>query len=128
MHINHFSCVRLFVTPWTVACQAPLFMESPGKNTGMGCHVLLQGTFPTQGLNPSLLHCRQILYFLSHQGSPQLTIMCHYCLTNHNRCTIPMQDVNNKENLGGRIWELSELTTQFFHKPEPVQKIKSINF
>ena len=35
-----------------------------------GCHSLLQGIFPTQGLNPGLLHCRQILYCLSHQGSP----------------------------------------------------------
>ena len=44
-----------------------------GKNTGVGCHFLLQGTFPTQGLNLSLLcllHCKWILYTLSHQGSP----------------------------------------------------------
>ena len=40
--------------------------NSPGKNTGMGCHALLQGIFPTQGLNPGLLHCRRILYHLSH--------------------------------------------------------------
>ena len=44
--------------------------DSPGKNTGMGCHALLQGIFPTQGSNPGLPHCRQILYYLSHQGSP----------------------------------------------------------
>ena len=44
--------------------------DSPGKNTGVGCHALLQGIFPTQGLNPGLLHCRQILYCLRHQGSP----------------------------------------------------------
>ena len=36
----------------------------------MGCHFLLQGIFPTQGSNPGLLHCRQMLYHLSHQGSP----------------------------------------------------------
>ena len=41
--------------------------DSPGKKTGMGCHTLLQGIFPTQGSNPGLLHCRQILYWLSHQ-------------------------------------------------------------
>ena len=40
---------------------------SPGKNTGLGCHVLLQGLLPTYGLNPGLPHCRQILYHLSHQ-------------------------------------------------------------
>ena len=44
--------------------------DSPGKNTGVGCHSLLQGIFPTQGLNPVFLHCRQILYHLSCQGSP----------------------------------------------------------
>ena len=44
--------------------------DSPGKNTGVGCHSLLQGIFPTQGSNPGLLRCRQTLYCLSHQGSP----------------------------------------------------------
>ena len=44
--------------------------DSIDKNTGVGCHALLQGIFPTQGLNPGLLHCRWILYYLSHQGSP----------------------------------------------------------
>ena len=38
--------------------------DSPGKNTGVGCHALLQGIFPIQGSNPGLLHCRQILYQL----------------------------------------------------------------
>ena len=41
--------------------------DSPGKNSGVGCHSLLQGIFPTQGLNPGLPHCRQILYQLIHQ-------------------------------------------------------------
>ena len=50
---------------WTVVHQ-----NSPGKNTRVGCHSLLQGIFPTQGLNPGPLHCRQILYHLSHQGNP----------------------------------------------------------
>ena len=44
--------------------------DSQGKNTGVGCHALLQGIFPTQGMNPDLPHCRWILYHLSHQGSP----------------------------------------------------------
>ena len=43
--------------------------DSPGKNTGVGCHAFLQGIFPTQGSNPGLPQCR-ILYRLSHQGSP----------------------------------------------------------
>ena len=41
----------------------------PGKNTGVGCHSLLQRIFLTKGLNPDLLRCRQILYHLSHQRS-----------------------------------------------------------
>ena len=60
--VSRVSHVRLFVTSWTVAHRVPLSMDSPGKNTGMGCHSLLQGIFPTQGLNLGLLHCRQILY------------------------------------------------------------------
>ena len=44
--------------------------DSPGKNTGVGWHALFQGIFPTQGSNPGILHCRWILYHLSHQGSP----------------------------------------------------------
>ena len=59
----------LFVTPWTVAHQAPLSMDSPGKNTGVGSRSLLHGIFPIQGSNPGLPHCRRILYHLSHQGS-----------------------------------------------------------
>ena len=53
-------------TPWTV----DRLWNYPGKNTGVGCHFLLQGIFLTQGSNPGLLHCRQILYHLSHQRSP----------------------------------------------------------
>ena len=45
--------------------------NSPGKNTGVGCHFLLQGIFQTQGSNLGLLKLRQILYHLSHQGSPE---------------------------------------------------------
>ena len=43
--------------------------NSPGQNTGVGSLSLLQGIFPTQGLNPGLPHCRRILYQMSHQGS-----------------------------------------------------------
>ena len=44
--------------------------DSLGKNTGVDCHALLQRIFPIQGLSPGLLHCRWILFCLSHQGSP----------------------------------------------------------
>ena len=49
------NCVPLFVTPWTVAPQAPLSMGFSSKNTGVGFHFLFQGIFPTQGSNPHLL-------------------------------------------------------------------------
>ena len=46
--------------------------NSPGQNTGVGSLSLLQRIFPTQGSNPGLPHCRQILYPLSHKGSPRI--------------------------------------------------------
>ena len=46
--------------------------DSPGKNIGLGCHDLLQGIFPTQGSNPELPCCRQVLYHLSYQRSPRI--------------------------------------------------------
>ena len=67
------SRVRLFVTQRTTSCQAP---DSPGKNTGVGCHALLQGIFLAPGSNPGLLHYRQILYHPSHWGG--LTVLRKY--------------------------------------------------
>ena len=58
-----------------IGCSPPgssVHRNSPGNSTGVGCHALLQGIFPTQGLNPRLSHCRRILYQLSHQGSQGL--------------------------------------------------------
>ena len=67
-----FSHVWVFATLLTIACQAPLSMGFSGKNTGVACHFLLQGIFPTQELNKYLmcfLHCKQILYPLRHWRS-----------------------------------------------------------
>ena len=153
--LSCFSLVQLFVTLWTIACQAPLStgfsrqqywsglplsppedlsdlgMEPmslalaggwaseesevaqscltlcnpmncslprfsihgifPGNNTGVGCHFLLQGIFLTQGLNPGLLHCRQMLYCLSHQGK------CHRnlkLLQDSSHLTIPKRTIS----------------------------------
>ena len=92
MKVKPLSLVRLRVTPWTAAYQAPPSMgfsrqkywsgvpscytmacsppalcpwDFPGKNTGVVYHFLLQAIFPTQRLTLGLLHCRQILYQLS---------------------------------------------------------------
>ena len=59
-------------------CSLPgssVYGDSPGKNTGMDCHALLQGIFPTQESNPGLSHCWRILYFLSNQGSPDFLLV-----------------------------------------------------
>ena len=58
-------------------CSPPcssVYGDSPGKNTGVSCHSLLQGVFPTQGSNPSLLHCRQSLFHLSYQESTYVVV------------------------------------------------------
>ena len=54
--------------------------NSPGQSTEVGSLSLLQGIVPTQGLNPGLLHCRQILYQRSYKGSPKNTGVCCYFL------------------------------------------------
>ena len=59
---NPMDWSPLVLCPW----------DSPGKNTRVGCHALLQAIFLTQGSNPGLPHCGQILYHLSHQGSPSI--------------------------------------------------------
>ena len=70
--------------------------DFPGKNTGVGCRFLLQGIFPTQGSNPGLLHCRQMLYHLSHQGSllGKQILKFHFRLTESE--TLWGRRVNNK--------------------------------
>ena len=55
---------------WPCGLYSP--WNSPGQNTGVGSLSLLQGIFPTQGSNPGLLYCRQILYQLSYQGSREM--------------------------------------------------------
>ena len=62
------SCPTL-LNPWNYSRPgSPVQGDFPGKSPGVGCHSLLQGIFPTQGLNLGLLHCKQILYHLSHQA------------------------------------------------------------
>ena len=64
-----------------MACSLPGSACSlPGKNIRMGCHFLLQGIVLTQGLKPGLLHCRQILHHLSHQGTWYLYTFTSYIL------------------------------------------------
>ena len=74
------SCLTLCI-PWTVACQAPVYpWDFPSKNTGVVNHSFLQEIFPTQRLNPALLHCRLILDHLSHEGNPWCWVLMYFCL------------------------------------------------
>ena len=79
MLVNH-SCPAL----WHPMDYSPpgtsVHGDSPSKSTRVDCHVLLQGIFPTQGSDSTILHCRQILYQLSYQGSPNYLYMDIYPL------------------------------------------------
>ena len=75
LRLQHYHSVLCLVTQSCLSlcnpmnCSLPgssVHGDSPGKNTGVGWHALLQGIFPTQGLNPCLPHCRRILYCMSH--------------------------------------------------------------
>ena len=112
-----FNCVQLFMTPWTVALQAPLSMEFSGKNTAVGCHFLLQEIFPTQGSNPGLLHCRRILLPLSHLGSFLrsklklfLSVQGSDCLDTGNIVSTTQVLPRKKYSLRGRSWDQSQST------------------
>ena len=105
--LSSFTRVRLLVTPWAVTRLAPLSMGFPlqeycrglpfpshsGSSAGTLTLTLLQGIFLIQGLNLGLPHCRQILYYLSRQGSPALLthlsfslLLSLFCLaTAHNQ-------------------------------------------
>ena len=83
-------------------CSTPLssvYRDSPGKSTGVGCHGLLQGIFPTQGSNPGLPHFRRNLYGLNHRGSPRKPLITF------NLNPSPIQH--------GNLWTLSQLFSPY---------------
>ena len=73
--VKSLSRVRLFVTLWTIARQAPPSMGFSRQEYWSGLPFPSPGDFPTQGSNPGLPHCRQMLYHLSHQGSQSLVFV-----------------------------------------------------
>ena len=89
------SHVQLFETAWTVACQVPPFVGFSGKNTRVSCCFLLQGISPTKGSNVGLLRCRQTLYQLSHQRSPDLLLGALQIL----EIVTPTDFLNNKDHV-----------------------------
>ena len=76
LHAYVLSHFRLCAIPWPWSGSSVTW-DPPGKNSGVGCHFLLQGIFPILESNPGLLHCRQILYLLSHLGSPRTVLSPH---------------------------------------------------
>ena len=82
--LSCFSCVRLFEIPWTAVHQAPLSTEFSRQEHWRGCHALLQGIFPTQGLNLRLLcflHWQVSSLPLAPSGKPCARINCSQSLT-----------------------------------------------
>ena len=75
MHACVLTHIQLFVIPQIVPARLLCPLDSPGKNTRVGCHALLQGIFPTQESNHGLLHCRRILQQLSYQGLKHFTLL-----------------------------------------------------
>ena len=95
------SVTQLCPTPCDpMDCRPPgssVHGDSPGKDAGVGCHSLLQGTFPTQGSNPGLPHCRWILYYLGYQGSPML--MSKFQISSISLLMRSLQKYNNAINI-----------------------------
>ena len=76
--LSHFGCIWLFTTLWTIASSLLCLWDSPGKCTGVSCHALLQGIFPTQGSNPyllCLLHWQAGSLPLAPPGKPLTTLL-----------------------------------------------------
>ena len=81
--------------------------DSSGKNTGVGSLSLLQGIFPNQGSNPSLLHCRWILYKQSHQGSPRIWEWVAYPFS---RGSFQPRDRTRVSHIADRFLDMTEAT------------------
>ena len=88
--------------------------DSPGKNTRVGCHALLQGIFPTKGLNSGLLHCRWILYCLSHQGSPRILEKVALSL---------LQGIFLTQELNWSLLHCRQILYQLSHQGSPVKSV-----
>ena len=106
------SCVQLFAThglysPW----------NSLGQNTGVGTLSLLQEIFPTQGLNPGLLHYRWILYQLSHEGSSRILEWVSYPFSNGSSQSRNWTGVSCIANRSFTNWAIRE-----------AQSIRLLNF
>ena len=112
--------------------------DSLGKGTGVCCHAVLQGIFPTQGLNPGLPHCGQILYQLSHKGSPRILEWVVYPFSSVSSRPRNWTGVSSlqADSLPTELWGKPSLSTLFFctwvrdltpFLPQPLTFPKSIS-
>ena len=109
-----------FVTTWTVACQAPLFIEFLRQEYWSRLPFLSPGNFPTQRLNPCLLNWQMCSLPLSHQGSPCLGIL--YCYS--EEWSASLWHKNKRRKLQNRI-EYPLLINFYTHKDQVQWRIYS---
>ena len=112
------SVVSDSATPWTVARQVPLSMDSPGKNTGVGCHFLLQGFFLTQGTNQCLLHWQADSLRPCYPGSPQVSIkISNYGVWRASRLVNTSTGLqgNHSNSMGPKAPKLGTFQTSTMH-------------
>ena len=91
--------------------------NSPGQNTGVGSLSLLQGIFPTQGSNSGLLHCRHILYQLSHRESPKILEWEAYSFSNES---------SQPRNQTRVSWIAGGFFTKISGKPNTIREVLSL--
>ena len=131
MNVKSLSRVQLFVTPWTGAYPAPPSKEF-SRQEYWSCHFLLQGIFLTQGSNPTLLHCRQTLYHLSHLGSPhkhtyiQIYLLLKILHRKQSKGQIKISDQLNGVSLVAQLVKnlsaMQETLVQFMDWKDPLEK------
>ena len=117
MHLVTQSCLTL------CDCSPPdssVHEDSPGKNTGVGCHALLQGIFPTQGSNPGLPHCRWILYHLSQQRSSRILEWVAYLFS---RGPSWLEDPDSHQELYQGLLHCREILYQLSYQGSPINII-----
>ena len=107
--LSHFSCVQLFVIHGLQPARLLCPWDFPGKNTGVGSHFLLQGIFLTQGSNPGLLHCRQMIYWLSYEGSP----FWHYPVIKHAVSKSGLHLTRKVELFSNRTFAMTSIAKAF---------------
>ena len=101
LHLVSQSCLTLCDCMDYSLTFSSVHRSSPGKNTRVGCHALLQGIFPSQGLNPCLPHYRWILYHLSHQGCPWIL---EWVAMLSSKVSSPYRDLTQVSHRVGRFF------------------------